>query len=43
MNDRMQIWVQEGRRGFVDALLRDRKMREALEFERKYRMRRKSK
>lgn len=25
MNDRIQIWAQEGRRGFVDALLRDRK------------------
>ena len=41
MNDRIQIWAQEGRHGFVDALLRDRKRREAIEFERKYRMRKK--
>lgn len=41
MNDRIQIWAQEGRRGLVGVLLRNRKMREAMEFEQKYRMRRK--
>ena len=37
----LQIWAQEGRYGLVSALLRDRKLREAMEFERKYKMRRK--
>lgn len=41
MIEMIQIWVQEGRYGFVDALLRDRKMREAMEFERKCKLRRK--
>ena len=41
MNDRIQVWIQEGRYGFVDALLRERKRREAMEFVRKYRLRRK--
>ena len=41
MNDRIQIWAQEGRCGFVGALLRERKRQEAMEFEQKYRMRRK--
>ena len=41
MNDMIRIWVQEGRCGFVGALLRDRKRQEAMKFERKYRMRRK--
>lgn len=41
MNDRIQIWIQEGRFGFVGALLRERKRREAIEFEQKYRLERK--
>ena len=36
MSDMVHIWIQEGRYGFVGALLRERRRREAREFERKY-------
>ena len=40
MSDMIQMWVQEGRYRFVGALLRERRRREAEEFEQKYKRRR---
>ena len=41
MKDRVHIWIQEGRYGFVGTLLRERRRREAEEFKRKYKSKRK--
>ena len=39
MSDMIQVWLQEGRYGFVGAILRERRRREAEEFGRKYKRR----
>lgn len=36
MSDTIHLWLQEGRYGFVGALLRERRRREAEDFEREH-------
>ena len=36
MSDMVHLWIQEGRYGFAGALLRERRRKEAEEFERGY-------